>query len=505
MRRRDVLRATAGAAALPLVSTAATATTQDAYEPLGFQALEKTKEVVVGDAGETAYAATTDGFATIDVSDPANVEILAARRTLLADREGGPLTGIYDVKVDGDTLIVVGPANAQEDPSLNGMLVYDVSDPASPERTAFFETEYPIHNSFLDGDVAYLTANDRQTNPTVVVDLSGDEPTELARWSIVNYDEAWADVHWYVRTNHDVYVHEDVLYIAHWDAGTWLVDVSDPANPEYVDHVGHYDPADLTDVQPSVEGTQLPGNSHYVAVNDDASVLASGAEAWDQDPDDDRNGGPGGIDLWDISDSQNPEKLTVIDAPPTPDPTYGGTWTTSHNFDFHGDRLYTSWYRGGVKIHDISDPANPEELAWWRQPDYTMFWTAQHTGGDAFVASDMNSTGTNHPSGVYTFPDRAGEQADPPSLTSQPSTTEAPTTAAPTDDRPDSTDGTTEVEYRTTDAAGGTTETTQRSTTSDTQVTTDEETDASTPGFGVLAGLGALSAGALSAWRQLGK
>ena len=517
MQRRDVLRAAAGATVLPLATSAASATgqtgsatEQEAYAPLGHAAIEQAKEAVVGDDGNTVYVASTTGFATVDVSDAENPEVLANRRNLLADREGGPLSGIYDVKVEGDTLIVVGPANGQEEPSLEGMLVFDVSDPANPERTAFHETDFPIHNSYLQDGVAYLTANNRQENPVVLVDVSGDQPTELARWSIVDHNQAWADVHWYVRTCHDVYVHDGVLYIAHWDAGTWLVDVSDPANPEYVNHVGHYEPADLTNVQPGVEGIQLPGNSHYVAVNDDATVLASGAEAWDRNPEDDRDGGPGGIDLWDVSDAQNPEKVGFIEPPLTPDPTYGGVWTTSHNFDFHGDRLYTSWYRGGVKIHDVSDPANPEELVWWRQPDTTSFWTAQFARDGVFVGSNRTDAGDDLPSGVYTFPDRAGEQADPPSITTsapntttgsnagnQTATTQTATTQTTTED-------TTTAETTAADTATMA-DTTTQSDMGDSGVTTGQESDGSTPGFGLLAGLSAVSAGALAAWRRLGE
>ncbi|MFB6270986.1 MAG: LVIVD repeat-containing protein, partial [Halobacterium sp.] len=361
-----------------------------------------------------------------------------------------------------------------------------------PTQTGFFETAYPIHNAYLQDGVAYLTANDQAKNPVVLVDVTGDSNEEIARWSNVDYDDAWRDVHWYLRTCHDVYVQGDVLYVAYWDAGTWLVDVSDPKNPSYVNHFGHYDAADLTDVeQVGREGLGLPGNSHYVAVNDDASILASGAEAWDVDTSD-GDAGQGGLDVWDISDPQNPEKVSFIAPPPTPDGTRQGTWTTSHNFEFRGDRLYTSWYQGGVKIHDVSDPANPEELAWWRQPDQTSFWTARYATGDAFVASSMQG-GDDYPVGVYTFPNRAGEQADPPSLVPENTTTTQPST--------------TQTTTRTTTTATETTvDTTEATTAATTEATTTErsgESGGGAPGFGVLAALSGVSAAALAARRRL--
>jgi hypothetical protein len=487
MRRRDVLRTAAAAAALPFASATATATAGRAsYEPLGFVGVEGAREVVVGDAGETAYAATTDGFATVDVSDPANPEVLARESGLLADREHGPMEQVYDVKVDGDTLIAVGPANATQSETVRGVAVFDVGDPANPERTGFHETDYPIHNAYLQGDVAYLTANDRAENPAVLVDVSGDPIEELSRWSNVDRDERWRDVHWYLRTCHDLYVRDGTMYVAYWDAGTWLVDVSDPTSPEYVNHFGHYGVEDLMGVEePFREGTALPGNSHYVAVNDDASLLASGAEAWDVDTSD-GDAGQGGIDLWDVSDPRDPEKLSFVAPPPTPDGTRRGTWTTSHNFEFRGDRLYTSWYQGGVKLYDVSDPADPEQLAWWRQPEQTSFWTARYATDEAFVAGSMLG-GEEYPAGVYAFPNRPGEQPDPPALVDGERTTTAAATGTET-------------------ATGtGPTATTVGETTAAESTTTESsgETDGGTPGFGVLAAASGVSAAALAAWRRL--
>jgi hypothetical protein len=65
----------------------------------------------------------------------------------------------------------------------------------------------------------------------------------------------------------------------------------------------------------------------------------------------------------------------------------------------------------------VSDPAAPREETWWREPDLTRFWTARVAEADdtrLFVAS---SVGTREgAAALYTFPDHAGTQADPPSL-----------------------------------------------------------------------------------------
>jgi len=482
MRRRDVLCASAGALALPAVARRARAQA-DPYRPLGRVGVAGGKEAVVGDDGTTVYLATTDGFAVVDVRTPTDPTLLAERRGILSGKKNGPLADIHDVKVDGDRLVVVGPTDPQRGDVLQGVASYDVSDPTDPTLVSFYGTDFPIHNSFVLDGVAYLTGNDGDRNPLVMVDVSGSNPREVGRWSILEYDPAWGRVNPWLRTLHDVWVQDGVAYIAHWDAGTWIADVSDPSSVEYRGHFGDYVPADLTglsDGQIRNEGYELPGNAHYVTVNDDATVLGVGEEAWDLDPTDGRHGGPGSIALWDVRDPSAPEKLSTIAPPPTPDPTLDGVWTTPHNFELVGDRLYSSWYQGGVKLFDVSDPTSPRELAWWREPDRPSFWTARRAQ-HCFVASSWQDGGKTSGAALYTFPVRAGRQADPPSL--EPTTTRTRTagTTEPSTTTPGTTTTATETE------SGTATETTATS---------------GQAGFGVGA---ALAGTALGAWRYLRK
>lgn len=469
--RRAALRAGAAAFALPLVGRAAAH--PGPYEPLDSVAIEGATEAVVGPDGTTVFVAATTGFAVVDASDPTDLAVLAEERDLLADREDGPLDGIHDVKVSDTTLAVVGPANAG---SPKALLLYDVSDPADPVRETVYETEYPIHNCDLTPTHAYLTVNHEGRTEVAVVDRTGDSLTEVARWGAADANSDWNDVSSFLRACHDVYVQDDTAYVAHWDAGTWLLDVSDPTEPRVVSHVAPYESGELTDA-PSSEGYELPGNHHYAAPNDDASLLAVNHEAWDADRGDGHDGGPGGITLYDLADPANPERVSHIPSPPTPDPGISGTWTTSHNFGFHGDRLYTSWYQGGVKIFDVSDPASPEELAWWRKPAETAFWTARKADG-CFVASSFPGVPAGTRGGLYAFPDHPGQQADAPSLTPRPTTTNSTTNG------------------NTTETTTPTTPTTSQTTNRTTETTTTTDT----PGFGVGAAL--LGIG-LAAYRRL--
>lgn len=502
MHRRAALRA-AGAAvaggALPAFASAADAasgaaqptdsdrrsqaSTRATFGPRSRLSLPGAKEAVLDDAGETAFVATTDGFATVDVTDPEAPSVLADRRDLLADREDGPMRRLQDAAVDGDRLAVVGPASGS---GLSGALVYDVADPADPRRLAFHETEFPIHNCDLSGGHVYLTSTPFQRNALVAVDVRGDATEEAWRWSMLDADPDWEAVPDSSRTLHDVTVVDGVAYCAYWDARTWLLDVEPSDGPRLLGRAGGYDVEDLESMSPtdlSYEDIEPPGNAHFADVSDDGSVLAVGGESWDGRRGD-GHGGPSGIELYDVADPAEPELLSRVQPLVPRDATFReGVWTTAHNFELTGGRLYSSWYQDGVKIHDVSDPTTPELLAHWRDPEETRFWTARLArDGEFFVATDMGGRGeAPEDAALYTFPDAAGSQSEMPAIE----------TATPSPNG-------TATGTRT--ATGTATERSPTATPTLHEPTESPTTDVTTPGVGAL---GALAGLGVAAWRRL--
>jgi len=425
MRRRTLLRASAGLLSLPSLAAAGSSRRSEPYEPYGRVDIEGAREAAVGRDGGVAYVATGDGFVSVDVSDPRKPSVLAQRRDIEAD--GGTFRNAWDLWPSGDRLAVAGPAH-RDTGSATGFALFDVSDPAAPEQVAFHPTGFHIHNSYFADGVVYLAGSGLPDQPVVMVDVTADEPEEVGRWSLLEADEAWGDVPVRLRSLHDLSVRDGTAYLLYWDAGTWLVDVSNPADPAALSRVGGHSLGELRDLSPAAatrEATVPPGNHHYGEVDDGGTVLAVGRESWAVE---DGAGGPGGVTLYDVTNEQAPERFATVPPPESFDQSRGGWFTTAHNCDIVGDRLYTSWYFGGVKVHDVSDPADPRELAWWRDPTEAAFWTAQSADGSVVAASvDGSTVGTAREAGLqstrdalYTFPDRAGTQPDPPDLTAPP-------------------------------------------------------------------------------------
>ena len=512
MRRREYLRSTVGAAGLAgaFASTAtaagsddapsaqetetatptgtpgtATGTSSDGFGPLARLDISndgggyRATEAVTTPDGRYAFVSKIDGFHVVDLADPANPEIVATREDILPDR--GPMTSLFDIQYDSGQLVVATEGGSP----ITGIAVFDVRDPTEPELFTAEPTAYSIHNFDIEDGYAYLTTGSGME----VIDVSTTDAQVVGGWSVLDYDGAYDEVPRGLRNLHDLYVQDGRAYLAYWDAGTWVLDVSEPSEPSYLGHVADYTVDELTSLDSENafrNGTAPPGNDHYSQPNDDGTLLAVGKESWAVSGEDGPVGGPSGIALWDIEDPGDPEELATIDPPPTPEGESAlrsaDYYTTAHNFDIAGDYLYSSWYRGGVRVHDISDPTAPEQVAGWADGETTSFWTAgAAVPGDFFVASSYeHPTDPDGPGGFFTFPDPTDNDATHP--------TQSTVSMGGSDGSSGSTPTATAAATPTEDPTA-------------TTATTAETTDGSGPGFGPLAALAGLGAGA---WRLLG-
>lgn len=304
-----------------------------------------------------AYVATGDGFAVVDWRNPTRPE--------LVDTVDAPGSDIADVKVEGD-LLAASSETGETDEDI-GTHFYDVSDPTDPQFLGtWVELPRGVHNAFLDGDVAYITREFPFDDSAIKIVDVGDptNPTLLSEWRVEDVDPGLADGANFV---HDVYVQDDLAYLAYWDAGCRVLDVSDPADPVEVSSFGEAGTNEIF---------APPGNAHYVQPSPDGDQVYVGAETFSK--------ASGGIKVFDVTDLDDPRQIAKIEAE---DRNPGIFPDTSHNFDVTANRLYTSWYNGGVRLFDVTDPANPEKTYEY-DPDGSSFWTAVRSRGFT-VASDI--------------------------------------------------------------------------------------------------------------------
>ncbi|WP_458188439.1 LVIVD repeat-containing protein [Haladaptatus sp. NG-WS-4] len=404
-----------------------TTTTQaDGLRVAGRHPVDGAQEVVVQE--NYAYVAATGvregdssgrfgALVVVDFEDPTRPQTVA-RRELPSDEFRTPNT--LDAKVDGD---VAGLANDANFPGPGGVAFYDVKNPAKARQTSFYNANAGVHNFFIDGDLAYLVINEPQyvdsngdgevdqgrlfgNTGIEIVDISDPaRPARAGRWLLRDDRPKFARAG--INNSHDLFVQDDLAYVAYWDAGVVVLDVSDPSDVRVVSQFGAApeatkqirpfdlggDPGYIDTVFPNRRFNALPGNAHYVQPSPDGDLVYVGAETFLDEP--------GGIDIWDASNLDSPEMVGTIEAPggrmdegaggvmlDPEDPAVLRRLSTSHNFDVTADTLYTSWYGGGVRVFDVGDPSSPSEVATYNAAN-SAFWTAVVTENH-IVASDID-------------------------------------------------------------------------------------------------------------------
>jgi hypothetical protein len=234
-------------------------------------------------AGDMAFVADAgSGLVIIDISNPASTSLLGSYDT------AGSATGLW---IDGDWAYVCddGP----------GLLIIDISNPAAPSLVGSYNTSGRAFGVEVAGDYAYVA--DGWAGLTVV-DVSNPAAPSLAG----NYDTPGN-----ART---IDVEGSYAYIAdRGGGGLQIVDISDPTLPTLA---GSYHPG--TDTW----GVEVSGNVAYLGATS-AGVVAV-----------------------DITDPTNPSHLGTVAA------------GSARQLDVDGDYAYVAGY-DALYVIDISDPSNP--------------------------------------------------------------------------------------------------------------------------------------------------
>ncbi len=266
----------------------------------------------------------------VDISDPANMRKVAEVQT-----PGAPL----DIKISGN-LAAVGVQETDD----FGLLILDLSDPANPVELSRLHKEGwgGIHNLFVHGDRIYL-AHAESLGMTIVDISDPANPVISGFWKHDTFSNVI----------HDVFVRDHLAVVSDYDSGLVLLDVKDPDNPELLASVSFID---------GMHSAWAEGN--YVYCNQEFG-------GWHK-----------GLKVVDITDPRSPQKVHEFapDYPPPNEDILG-----SHNPWARDGLLYWAYYDAGLRVFDLSNPAQPEEVGYHTYPGSA--WSVQpHDDGLLYVA-----------------------------------------------------------------------------------------------------------------------
>jgi choice-of-anchor B domain-containing protein len=258
------------------------------------------------DGSEYAIVGVLDGTAIVSVPD---LDIL---HTIPGPQQSGSFYW-RDMVVYGSTLYVVSELTGTNE----GLQVIDLGE--LPESADLVTTLAPptnirSHNMDVDAVTGYAYVLAQSYNGVRILDLADPaDPQEIGFVPLPN--------------GHDMHARGDTLYVAEGFEPTFSIwDVADKQNPQLL----------ARQVVPN------SGYVHNIWPSDDGRHVVTTEETQGKT-----------VKVWDISDLDDIELVGE----------YLGANGLAHNAHVMGDLVVLSHYSAGVTVVDISDPANPVEVA----------------------------------------------------------------------------------------------------------------------------------------------
>jgi hypothetical protein len=250
------------------------------------------------------------GLTVFDVSDKAN-PVFRKTVTLAGD------TTWNAVWAKGDALYVGS--------GKNGVLVFDITDPADPKMLRGVPGDaFSVHTIYVDGDRMYAQA--AGVNQVLLFDVSKPlEPVLLNRYTVPTDEYGYG-------YPHDSFAYENRLYINQMGQGYFVVDVSNASDPK---PLGSY----TYDYE-----IYNPTHANAVGTFGGRTIAFEGGENVNAH-----------LRVLDVTDPAHIVKIGEYAM---------RAQTSIHNMVLVGKRLYVAWYVEGLRVLDVSNPTQPQEIAY---------------------------------------------------------------------------------------------------------------------------------------------
>ncbi len=309
------------------------------------------KDVVITD--DYAFVSTSyNGIYIVDISDPTAPEKVAEY----------PISAFcYDLALEDNVLYVIA-LQWDDPPTQSGLYILDVSDPLNITQ---------VSHHFGGG--RYLSLQDTVIakaygNEVILIDVSEPEDPH----EIVEYDFEYEILYDNIV---GIQIQDTLLITAHYDSDLRILDISDPFNPV---EIGALETSELFTYGISAVDTFacLVDDDFGLTIADirnpeDPQVISQLEIEWEihdisihenfayLSPED-HEGGSRGVLIVDINDLYNPEEIALIPS-------------TAHLYDrgiqFTDSTMIYCDDEEGLRIYDITDPADPFEIGYTDRPD----------------------------------------------------------------------------------------------------------------------------------------
>ncbi len=240
-----------------------------------------------------------------------------------------------------------------------GFKIYDISDPRNPRQVAYQKTfGFGVHRFDVDENFAYISTEMEGYlgNILVIYDIADPAtPRQVSRWHMPGQHIAagetptWAG---YKNRLHHAMRVGDELWAAVWHAGFRIIDIADIRHPRTVASHNYHPPFPEPTHTIMPLANRIDGRRIAIAVDEEHDHAPGRLH--------------GGLLVFDVSDHDNIQALSVFDVSEMDSP-----WSRApgrfgaHQFceRLDGTLVYAAWFSGGLRIVDMADPFQPREVA----------------------------------------------------------------------------------------------------------------------------------------------
>ena len=350
--------------------------------------------VVQGNYAYVGHMKPPHGTSIIDVSDPAKPTVVAHidppawshshKVRVVGDimitnveqdqrhflRKGEKIAGLRAEGLDDAEVAAALKIEVTDIPELEaalergydggGFRVWDIADKTAPKLLSYIKTHgFGVHRFDMDENYAYISTEMEGYvgNILVIYDLANpSSPTEVSRWHMPGQHVAKGETPTGVGYSHRLH-HAmrcgDEFWAAVWHAGMRVLDGSDITKP--VEIASYVWPTAIPEPTHTVMPLEQPidGRRYAVAIDEEHAHQPGRLHGF--------------IWVMDVTDLSNMEPVAAWDLTEMACPWIGqpGARFGAHQFreKLDSNLVYATWFAGGLRVLDLSDPHLPVEVA----------------------------------------------------------------------------------------------------------------------------------------------